>query len=281
MAEVGAEYGYCKCFVNRDGPPVKPEPRPWPAAPSRPSPGHCQPRRRREGAAGARAAAPGPAKGLWLYGRHAVEAALANPRRSCHRLLATAEALARLGDRTRRPGLEVETVERAALERLLGDGAVHQGLALAVAPLPTVALERACAPAPGRNLVLVLDQINDPHNLGAILRSAVAFGARAVVCRSARSGELGGAAAKAASGALDLIPVVEVVNLARALDELAALGYWRLALDAEADGDASTPCPKSTTSRWCSAPRAAAFAAWSPSTATSPPACRPRPPWPA
>jgi 23S rRNA (guanosine2251-2'-O)-methyltransferase len=178
---------------------------------------------------------PSPAKGLWLYGRHAVEAALANPRRGCHRLLATADALTRLGTRSERAGVEVATVERSVLDRLLGESVVHQGLALSVAPLPKLDLERTCARAPGRNVVLVLDQINDPHNLGAILRSAAAFEVRAVILPERRSGELGGAAAKAASGALDVVPVVEVVNLARALDELAALGYWRLALEAQAD----------------------------------------------
>ena len=178
---------------------------------------------------------PGARKGLWLYGRHAVEAALANPTRSCHRLLATADAYARLGARGTRPGVEVTTVERTDLDRLLGEDTVHQGLALSVAPLPKLELKHACAPLPGRNLVLVLDQINDPHNLGAILRSAAAFEVRAVVLPERGSGELGGAAAKAASGALDVVPVVEVVNLARALDDLAAQGYWRLALDPKAD----------------------------------------------
>jgi len=178
---------------------------------------------------------PGARKGLWLYGRHAVEAALANPRRSCHRLLATADAHERLGAHGTRPGVEMTIVERAELDRLLGEATVHQGLALSVAPLPKLDLDRACAPLPGRNLVLVLDQIHDPHNLGAILRSAAAFGVRAAVLPERGSGELGGAAAKAASGALDVVPVVEVVNLARALDDLAALGYWRLALDAAAE----------------------------------------------
>ena len=175
------------------------------------------------------------AKGLWLYGHHAVEAALANPRRSCHRLLATADALARLGASAGRPGVEVNVVERETIDRLLGESAVHQGLALSVAPLPRLDLERTCAPEPGRNVVLVLDRINDPHNLGAILRSAAAFDVRAVILPERRSAALGGVVAKAASGALDLVPVVEVVNLARALDEVAALGYWRLALDARAE----------------------------------------------
>jgi 23S rRNA (guanosine2251-2'-O)-methyltransferase len=189
------------------------------------------PARRRGGAArtGESTAAPGSKprgaggkpRGLWLYGRHAVEAALANPGRSCHRLLATAEALAALGGTARRPGLETLTVEREEIERRLGAGAVHQGLALSVAPLPRLELKRACAPEPGRNLVLLLDQVTDPHNVGAILRSAAAF-------------EVRGVAARAAAGALDVVPVVEVVNLARALDDLAALGYWRIALDGEA-----------------------------------------------
>jgi 23S rRNA (guanosine2251-2'-O)-methyltransferase len=208
--------------------------------------------RRRQGAPPRRQ--PGAPKGLWLYGRHAVAAALANPRRSCHRLLATAEALARLGAHAKRAGVETTIVERADIDRLLGAAAVHQGLALSVAPLPKLDLRRSCAPEPGRpepgrpdsgspesgrpvsgpNVVLALDQINDPHNLGAILRSAAAFEVRAVVMPERRSAELGGVVAKAASGALDLVPVVEVVNLARALEQLAALGYWRVALDAAA-----------------------------------------------
>ncbi len=205
------------------------KPRPAPPAPgSKTGPAAAAPVRR----AASKAAA---ARGLWLYGRHAVEAALANHQRSCHRLLATAEALAALGAAASRPGLEVLTVEREEIDRKLGPGAVHQGLALSVAPLPRLDLGRALAPEPGRNLVLVLDQVNDPHNVGAILRSAAAFEVRALVLPERRSAELGGAAAKAASGALDLVPVVEVTNLARALDQLAELGYWRLALDALAE----------------------------------------------
>jgi 23S rRNA (guanosine2251-2'-O)-methyltransferase len=191
-----------------------------------------RPERGRRGAMH-RAAEP-PARGLWLYGRHAVEAALANPQRSCHRLLATAEARARLRG-AGRPGLELLTVERAEIDRKLGAETVHQGLALSVAPLPRLDLRRACAPEPRRNLVLMLDQIGDPHNVGAILRTAAAFEVRAVIMAERRGAPLGGAVAKAASGALDLVPVVEVVNLARALDELAGLGYWRVALDGHAE----------------------------------------------
>lgn len=174
-------------------------------------------------------------KGLWLYGRHAVEAALANPSRSCHRLLGTPEALVKLGAAARRPGLEVQTIERAELDRRFGTDAAHQGLALSVAPLPRLDLRRACSPEAGPNLVLVLDQVTDPHNLGAILRTAAAFEVRAVVVPERRSAPSSGTVAKAASGALDVMPVVEVVNVARALDELAELGYWRLALDGHAE----------------------------------------------
>lgn len=186
---------------------------------------------------GRRAPRGAGARGLWFHGRHAVAAALANPRRSCHQLLATPEARARLGDLARRSGLEVVEVERAELDRRLGGGIVHQGLALSVAPLAALDLSEACRPKTGRNLVLVLDQVSDPHNLGAMLRSAAAFDVRAVVLPSRHGAPLGGTTAKAASGALDVVPVVEEVNLARALDRLAELGYWRVALDAAAEAD--------------------------------------------
>ena len=211
--------------VKRERPGSKPR------GPRRPPPPAKPPRAPGRSSAPAQRPAAQPARGLWLYGRHAVEAALANPRRSCHRLMATAEGLASLGAAARRPGLEIATVEREELDRRLGAGAVHQGLALSAAPLPRLDLKRACAPEAGRNLVLLLDQITDPHNIGAILRSAAAFEVRAVVLPERRSAELGGTVAKAASGALDLLPIVEVTNLARALDDLAALGYWRVALD--------------------------------------------------
>jgi 23S rRNA (guanosine2251-2'-O)-methyltransferase len=172
----------------------------------------------------------------WLWGRHAVEAALANPRRPCLRLLATAPALERLGARADRPGLAVETVTADAITRRVGPDEVHQGLALEVAPLPPLALD-AAVPSQGPCLVLALDQLSDPRNVGAILRSAAAFGVAAVILPERRSAELSGAAARAAAGALDLVPVVEVVNLARALDDLKARGFWAVGLDGEAEKD--------------------------------------------
>lgn len=202
------------------------------------------------------ASASRPAAGggrLWLYGRHAVEAALKNKRRTCHHLLVTDEALERLDKAARSRAPEIRRVDRADLDAKLGDHIVHQGLALAVAPLPSLSLEKVAGAPAGVDLagtadgnsepsqaggaattILVLDRVNDPQNLGAILRSAVAFGVRAVIVPHRQSAELGGATAKAASGALDMIPIVEVTNLSRTLEALKELGYWRAGLDGRA-----------------------------------------------
>jgi 23S rRNA (guanosine2251-2'-O)-methyltransferase len=222
---------------KRQGPPRSAPARTTPSAATGAAPerggGPGRPAVRKAAPAGTN---PARSKGIWLYGRHPVEAALTNPRRSCHRLIGTAEALQKLPGAVRRSGLEVLEVERDDLDRRLGEGALHQGLALAVAPLPRLDLARTCRPEPGgKNLVLLLDQVQDPHNLGAILRSAAAFGVRAVIVPDRGGAPLAGVAAKAASGALDLVPVVEVTNLARSLEALKELGYWRLALDAEAE----------------------------------------------
>ncbi|MEZ5933911.1 MAG: 23S rRNA (guanosine(2251)-2'-O)-methyltransferase RlmB [Alphaproteobacteria bacterium] len=230
---------------RRPSPPKSP-PSSRPGSRTR-TPGRDQPAQASQpSAGGGRPSAGGGGGRLWLYGRHAVEAALLNPRRTCHRLLATDEALERLDAQARAEAPEIQRVERADLDARLGEHTVHQGLALAVAPLPQLSLEKACAVEPTESendteprdaggaataTVLVLDRVNDPHNLGAILRSAVAFGVRAVILPHRQSAELGGATAKAASGALDMIPIVEVANLSRALDQLKDLGYWRAGLD--------------------------------------------------
>jgi len=168
---------------------------------------------------------------LWLYGRHAVAAALANPARQCRLLLATTDALRDLEqDQPLSPDLAVETVERHEIDRRLPSGAVHQGLALQAEPLDEIDLKSASY---GKDLILILDQVQDPHNIGAILRSAAVFGAAAVVVQERHSPAATGALAKSASGALEKVPVVRVVNLARALDELKDLGFWVVGLDAE------------------------------------------------
>ena len=170
-------------------------------------------------------------RGLWLYGAHAVLAALNNPSRTITRLVVTAEAAKRhVGEL----GREAETIDGGRLASMLPGGAVHQGIAALAKPLEDPGIT-ACAPAPGqRSVVLVLDQVTDPRNVGAILRSAAAFGAKAVVVPAHHSPPESGALAKAASGALERVPLVRVPNLARGLQQLADLGYWRVALTADA-----------------------------------------------
>ena len=209
--------------------------------------------RGREADAPARPGAPPTAQpaagrdgGSWIYGRHAVAAALMNPARRCRRLVAlpeakdAAEALIDNAQAGRAAGFKVEILDRARIEMLLPEGAVHQGLALQAEPLPPAFLEDVLAelpPAPdaGPAIVVVLDQVSDPHNVGAILRSAAAFGARAVVLPEHGTPPITGALAKAASGALERVPLVRVTNLARALDKLKERGFWSVGLDEAAE----------------------------------------------
>ncbi len=171
----------------------------------------------------------GVAEGGWIWGVHAALAALANPRRAPSRVIATRNAAARLPE-----GLAgVEVLAPAAIDRLLPPGAVHQGLAVLAGPLEPHALEEACAPPDGRP-VLVLDQVTDPQNVGALFRSAAAFGARAIVLQDRKSPPLTGALAKAAAGAVESVPHVRVVNIARAVAELADFGFLTLGLESEA-----------------------------------------------
>lgn len=168
---------------------------------------------------------------LWIYGIHAVTAALANPRRKVQRILATPNALARLAEANATIPLPPEETTPRDLDRLLGGEAVHQGVAIEVAPLPVLGLDALA----GAKLVVVLDQITDPHNVGAILRSAVAFAADAIITTGRHAAAESGVLAKAASGALDQIKWIEVQNLARALEEIGAMGFTRIGLDSEAD----------------------------------------------
>ncbi len=182
---------------------------------------------------GDRAAQAGAGGRFWLYGTHAAKAALANTRRKCHRVLVT-EKTQELLPR----GVAGETLSPDAISRLLPQGSVHQGIALLCDPLPALNLEDAVAlKPPGSRLVVVLDQVTDPHNEGAILRSAAAFGAVAVVVQDRHAPPESGVLAKAASGALDLVPRIAVVNIARTLERLGRLGFWRIAL--ASDGDSS------------------------------------------
>ncbi len=166
---------------------------------------------------------------LWIYGIHSVAAALGNANRTVLRLLATPNAAARLREEGATLPESLEEAEPKALDRLLGEGAVHQGAAILVEPLDPLPLSMLG----DARLIVVLDQVTDPHNVGAILRSAVAFGADALLTTGRHAPTETGVLAKAASGALEWINHIEVPNLARALDELGELGFHRVGLDSE------------------------------------------------
>jgi len=167
---------------------------------------------------------------MLLFGVHAVEAALANPNRSVVRLLATENAAHRLAPLLAKRKLKPEDTSARDLDRLLGPDAVHQGVALEVEPLPPTGLDEVSPDG----ILLVLDQVTDPQNVGAALRSAAAFGAAGLVLTERNSPPLQGVLAKAASGALDVVPVILVKNLAQALAEIGELGFMRVGLAEEA-----------------------------------------------
>ena len=176
----------------------------------------------------------------WLYGRHAVVAALANPERRWRRLAvltgqeSEGAALIAAAAAERRGAQEpLSVLDRPAFDQLLPDGAVHQGLALEVEPLEAADLDDVlrAVPADGPAIIIMLDQVTDPHNVGAILRSAAAFGALAVVVPEHGAPPVTATLAKAASGALDRVKLVRVINLSRALDRLKEAGFWSCGLD--------------------------------------------------
>lgn len=169
----------------------------------------------------------------WIWGWHAVEAALANPRRGPPvRLIATPDRARQLETRFGRIRA-VEIVDAAQVARALPQAAVHQGIALRPGPLPDVDLEDFAA-EPGA-VLLMLDQVTDPQNVGAILRSAAAFGAAGVILQERHAPRLTGALAKAAAGAVDALPVARVVNLSRALEQLGEAGWRSVGLAGQAE----------------------------------------------
>lgn len=169
-----------------------------------------------------------------FWGRHAVAAALDNPARKVLRAWATRDA----ADYMQFPkDLPVTFAEVADLGRLVPNDAPHQGIVIEVEPLEDAWLDDLLGSAPERAVLLVLDQVTDPHNVGAILRSAAAFGAIGIVTQDRHSPPESGALAKAASGALEVVPWVRTVNLARALGEIAEAGFWRIGLAGDAEMD--------------------------------------------
>lgn len=176
-----------------------------------------------------------------LWGRHAVEAALKNPDRQHRKLWATREGIESL-DGELPPDFPVEYADVADLARLVARDAPHQGLVLECAPLEDIHLDEVLDGDPARPIV-VLDQVTDPHNVGAIMRSAAAFGAAAVITQDRHAPPEGGVLAKSASGALEVLPWVRVVNLARALEEIAEAGYWRIGLTGAAEATLAEALP--------------------------------------
>lgn len=168
---------------------------------------------------------------LWLYGRHPVEAALQNPRRQAIQLLLT-------------PGTTINTstnfptrvVSKAELESLLPAGAVHQGMALSCYPLQSEETDSFLKKiaTKDKSVLLLLDQVTDPHNVGAMLRSAVAFHADAVFMPADGAPDETGVLAKSASGALDMIPLIKVTNLTRLMEKLKEQGFWCIGMDGNA-----------------------------------------------
>lgn len=169
----------------------------------------------------------------WIWGIHAVEAALANPARPApKRLLATADRAKRLAPEVARAPF-VQIMEGGDIARQLPPGAVHQGLALKIDEPEALSVYDLGTPAQG--LLVMFDQITDPQNIGAIFRSAAAFGARGVILQDRHAPALSGVLAKTAVGAIDKVPYARVVNLSRALEELADLGWRAVGLAGEAE----------------------------------------------
>lgn len=175
------------------------------------------------------------AETVWLFGLHAVRDALLNPARERLRLLVTRNAADKLADAIAAAGITPEIEDARRFSAPLAAESVHQGAALEVKPLDWGRFEDRCVTGPGAPLVVLLDRVTDPHNVGAILRSAEVFGARAVIAPARHSAPETGALAKTASGALERQPYMRVVNLSDAMQSLRDMGYVLLGLDGEAE----------------------------------------------
>ncbi|MEF3046246.1 23S rRNA (guanosine(2251)-2'-O)-methyltransferase RlmB [Pseudotabrizicola sp. L79] len=174
---------------------------------------------------------------VWLFGLHAVRDALLNPKREKLRLVVTKNALDKLQEAVIASGMEPELTEPRDFAVPIDDGSVHQGAAMEVRPLNWGSLADVAISGEGAPLVVLMDRVTDPHNVGAVLRSAEVFGARAVIAPRHHSAPETGALAKTASGALERQPYLRVTNLADAMQELRDMGFYLIGLD----GDAETP----------------------------------------
>lgn len=218
---------------------------------------------------------------IWLYGIHACRMALENPHRQVMSIYVLNDSvLAKVlvnGDRHRS---KVKLVDRKQVEALLPQGAVHQGAAIQVAPLPPFMIDDLEKVSALNQCVIVLDQVSDPHNVGAILRSAAVFGAKAVILTDRNAPSESGVLAKSASGALEIVPLIRVTNLAHALKDLKDIGFWcvgfaetgtqtldqidlkgRIALVMGAEGDGMRRLTKDSCDFTVSLPTASSFSA--------------------
>lgn len=174
------------------------------------------------------------AETVWLFGLHAVRDALMNPARVKLRLLVTRNAADKLAEAIAESGMVPQIEDARVFSAPLAPDSVHQGAALEVKPLDWGRFEEVCISGKGAPLVVLLDRVTDPHNVGAVLRSAEVFGARAVIAPKHHSAPETGALAKTASGALERQPYLRVMNLAEAMDSLKRMGFVLLGLDGEA-----------------------------------------------
>jgi 23S rRNA (guanosine2251-2'-O)-methyltransferase len=177
---------------------------------------------------------------VWLFGIHAVRDALLNPGREKLRLVVTKNAFDRLADAITTSGLEPEVVDPRRFDVPIDEGSVHQGAALEVRPLNWGKLADVAISGAGAPLLVLLDRVTDPHNVGAVLRSAEVFGARAVIAPRHHSAPETGALAKTASGALERQPYLRVANLGDAMLELKEMGYVLIGLDGDGTVDLGT-----------------------------------------
>ena len=189
-------------------------------------------------------------QGLWLFGLHALTAGLGNPSRRRHRVIGTKQALENLKEALGEgvsPTPSPEIVDRSEVDAVCGPESVHQGLAMLVDPLDGHHIEDLIAVHEGEtDTIVVLDQATDPRNIGAVMRSARAFGARAVIVQDRNAPPETGTMAKAASGALEHVHLVRVTNLARAIWALKDANYWCMGFDGHADTNIADvdPSPK-------------------------------------
>ena len=182
-----------------------------------------------------RSRAAGAAETVWLFGIHAVRDALLNPMREKLTLRVTKNAYDRLDEAIANSGIEPEIVDPRSFSAPIDPQSVHQGAVLEVKPLDWGSVSEICAPRDDAPLVVLLDRVSDPHNVGALLRSAEVFGARAVIAPHRHSAPETGALAKTASGALERQPYLRIPNLNRAMVSLKEMGYFLIGLDGEAE----------------------------------------------